>query len=150
MNHDWVQEASGCHWYLFSIVVPAVRDHRWGREGALLVWWRVNLVVTVLHCNWGYSARCNLQQEGSNTWRNEGGCVMWGEESGAAMRKSRHMWFKSHRATWQEEWMCTGKTMRKMKKKKIKWLNKAKVTTYETRTYHLPQEMVWLVDWLLE
>lgn len=57
------RKSAGCGQYLVSVVVPATI---WGGgAGVTLVRRRLNLMVTVFHCNGRYRALYDLQPEGA-------------------------------------------------------------------------------------
>lgn len=85
-------------------------------------------MVTVLHCNWGYSALCNLQPEGSTHVegfigvKNKGGSCQGRREQDP--QRVHHeeiswMWFKSRERHDKRSEHVQGKTDEDKKEKKI-------------------------------
>lgn len=121
----------GGHLYLFGIRAPVVTGG--SGAGVLLIRWSVNLVVTVLHCNWCYSALRDLQPEGrtraerfSSGWdkKRTAGHVTRGRSrtpSESAIKEPGE--YCSSECIQEDRWRQEGK------KKKMKWLVKA---IYET------------------
>lgn len=107
----------------------------------LLIRWRVSLMVTVLHCNWGNSALCNLRPERRTHHKS----IMKGQEGGGQwgghVRRTRKEKNPQNVQGGKEVHKVGGVNVLRWHRDNrgdganIKWLNKGRARTYETTNH---------------